>query len=216
MTMITTDREGFAAFLLRMRAKGVDDRPLMAAFEAVPRRDFIRAEFSDSVWSSRMVPLDCGETLEGVDIQATIIRELEVASGHLVFELGTGSGFTAAVLSKLAKRIYTIERFRTLQESAAARFKQLKIDNIISLHGDASKGCTHGPFDRIVSWAAFEQVPRPFIELLASGGVMICPVGEADAEQDLVRLTKVGSRFEREDLLKIRTQPLNLKVPEVL
>lgn len=216
MNTSPVDREGFAAFLLRMRNSGIDDRLLMAAFEAVPRRDFIRPEFLSDVWSKRTNPIDCGETIEGADTQARLIRQLGIEEHHRVLEIGTGTGFTAAVMSKLARRVFTIERFRTLSAAAATRIRELKIDNAIATHGDGSQGGTNGPFDRIITWAAFDNVPRPFIEQLTSGGVMICPIGAADEPQDIVRLTKIGSRFEREDIGKIRSQPLNFKIPEFL
>ncbi|MEM9575166.1 MAG: protein-L-isoaspartate(D-aspartate) O-methyltransferase, partial [Pseudomonadota bacterium] len=180
------------------------------------RRDFIRPEFLSDVWSKGTIPIDCGESIEGPDTQARLIRHLGIEEDHRVLEIGTGSGFTAAVMSKLAKRVFTIERYRTLSAAAAARIRELKIDNAIASHGDGSRGGTDGPFDRIISWAAFDNVPRPFIEQLTSGGVMICPIGEADMPQDIVRLTKVGSRFERQDIGKVRAQPLNLKIPDFL
>jgi protein-L-isoaspartate(D-aspartate) O-methyltransferase len=160
MNTSPADREGFAAFLLRMRNSGIDDRLLMAAFEAVPRRDFIRPEFLSDVWSKRTNPIDCGETIEGADTQARLIRQLGIEEHHRVLEIGTGTGFTAAVMSKLAKRVFTIERFRTLSAAAATRIRELKIDNAIATHGDGSQGGTNGPFDRIITWAAFDNVPR--------------------------------------------------------
>ncbi len=216
MNTSPVDREGFAAFLLRMRNDGMDDRLLMAAFESVPRREFVRPEFFNTVWSKRTVPLDCGECIEGADLQARFIRLLGIEEDHRILEIGTGSGFTAAVMSKLAKRVYTIERYRSLFTAAAARIKSLKIDNVIASHGDGSNGGSDGPFDRIICWAAFESVPRPFIEQLTSGGVMICPVGAPGEQQEIVRLTKIGSRFEQEDLGPIRVQMLNTRIPEVL
>ncbi len=216
MNTSPVDREGYAAFLLRMRNDGLDDRLLMAAFESVPRREFIRPEFFNDVWSKRTIPLDCGESIEGADLQARLIRHLGIEEDHRILEIGTGSGFTAAVMSKLAKRVYSIERYRSLGIAAVARIKSLKIDNVIISHGDGSRGGSDGPFDRIISWAAFDNVPRPFIEQLTSGGTMICPVGAPDEQQQIVRLTKIGSRFEQEDLGPIRVQMLNTRIPEVL
>lgn len=216
MNTSPVDREGFAAFLLRMRAAGLDDRLLMAAFEAVSRRAFLRPEFFDAAWSNGSIPLDCGETVESPDLQARLISKLDIAQDHRVLEIGTGSGMSAAIMSKLAQRVFSIERYRTLYMAAAARFRELKIDGAIALHGDGTKGGGDGPYDRIISWAAFEAVPRSFVEQLVSGGVMICSVGAADEVQELVRLTKVGSRFEREDLGPIRAQLLNPKIPEIL
>ena len=121
MNTSPVDREGYAAFLLRMRNDGLDDRLLMAAFESVPRREFIRPEFFNDVWSKRTIPLDCGESIEGADLQARLIRHLGIEEDHRILEIGTGSGFTAAVMSKLAKRVYSIERYRSLGIAAVTR-----------------------------------------------------------------------------------------------
>jgi protein-L-isoaspartate(D-aspartate) O-methyltransferase len=210
------DREGFAAFLLRMRGIGLDDKALLTAIEAVPRRDFIEAQFHHLALGPRTIPIACGETLEGLDLQARIIDALGIDGGQRVFEIGTGSGYSAAVMSKLAKRVYTVERFRTLHQDAVHRVRHLGIGNIIANHADGSAGSDDGPFDRIVSWAAFETIPRQFVDQLVSGGIMVCAIGGAEQPQALARLTKTGSRFEREDIGTVRFQPIVTGLPAVL
>jgi len=210
------DREGFAAFLLRVRAAGLDNRELMAAVESVPRRDFVEAQYRHLVMAPRTIPIGCGETLEGLDLQARIIDALSVDGGSRVFEIGTGSGYTAAVMARLAKRVYTVERFRTLHQDVMQRFRHLGIGNIIAAQADGSAGSEDGPFDRIVSWAAFETLPRLFADQLVSGGVMVCAIGGAEQPQALARLTKTGSRFEREDIGTVRFQPIVSGLPSVL
>lgn len=210
------DREGFAAFLLRMRAAGIDDKALFEAIEATPRRSFIAAEYHEAAWSSRMIPLDYGTEIEGLDQQALILTALGLEPEHRVLEIGTGSGYTAAVMGLMAKRVYTVERFARLHEAAQARLLSLGRDNVIASRGDGAQPRSDGPFDRIVVWPAFAAVPRGFGEMLVSGGVMVCPVGEADGQQVLVRLTKVGSRFEREDIGAVRVQPIASGLPQAL
>ncbi|MEM5501413.1 protein-L-isoaspartate(D-aspartate) O-methyltransferase [Ahrensia kielensis] len=210
------DREGFAAFLLRMRAAGLDNRKLIGAFEATPRRDFIRSEFHGAAWSKGSIPIDCGETVESVDFQAQIIHALDIQPENRVLEIGTGSGYTAAVMARLAKRVYTVERYKTLHNAALSCFSALQLTNIVGVHGDGSRGASDGPFDRIVVWAAFETIPRQFIEQLVSSGVLICAIGAADEPQELVHMTKVGSRFERRDLGAVRMQMLNPRMPKNL
>lgn len=216
ISLSAIDREGFAAFLLRMRAAGIDDKPLNEAIEATPRRSFVDPQYHGAAWSSRIIPIDCGEVIEGLDQQALILSALGLESDHRVLEVGTGSGYTAAVMGAIAKRVYTIERFSRLHRAAQARMRALKRDNVIASHGDGGSGSGDGPFDRIVVWPAFDAVPRSFIDLLVSGGVLICPIGEAGRPQMLVRLTKVGSRFDREDIGTIRAQPIASGVAQAL
>ena len=210
------DREGFAAFLLRMRAAGIDDMALMAAIEATPRRGFIDPEHHAAAWGARTIPIDCGETLDGLDHQAFVIAALGLGSQQRVLEVGTGSGFSAAVMGRLVKRVYTVERFQRLHQAAQVRFRGLKLDNVIARHGDGGKGSPDGPFDRIVVWPALEAIPRHFADILVSGGILVCAIGEADAPQVLVRLTKVGNRFEREDIGTVRAQMLAKGMPQAL
>jgi protein-L-isoaspartate(D-aspartate) O-methyltransferase len=210
------DREGFAAFLLRMRSAGIENKALVSAIESVPRRDFVEPQFQHVAMGARTIPIACGETLEGLDLQAYILHMLGVDSGMRALEIGTGSGFTACVLARLVKRVYTVERFRTLQKSAVHHIRKLGIDNVVSVRGDGSQGSDDGPFDRIVCWAAFEAIPRTFIDQLVSGGSMICAIGPADEPQALVRLIKTGSRFEREDIGTVRFQPLRRGLPAAL
>ena len=207
--MTDEDREGFAAFLLRLRGKGTVPKALIAAIEATPRRGFLAPQFSNVAWSERMLPIECGEAIEGADIQAAIIAAMGLEPGMRIMEIGTGSGYTAAVMSRLAGRIITVERYRTLAEQARQRFDALGISNVIVRHADGSNGLhNEGPFDRIVVWAAFESIPRFLLEQLSSGGLVIAPVGPAEGEQLVAKLTKVGSRFEREDIGVVRLQPL--------
>lgn len=207
--MMEEDREGFAAFLLRLRGKGMVPKALIAAIEATPRRGFLSPPYSGVAWSERMVPIECGEAIEGADIQDAIIAALALEPAMRIMEIGTGSGYSAAVMSRLAARVVTIERYKTLAEQARQRFEALGIENIIVRHADGSGGLPgEGPFDRIVAWAAFESIPRFLLEQLSSGGVAIAPIGPEEGEQAVVKLTKVGSRFEREDIGVIRLQPM--------
>jgi protein-L-isoaspartate(D-aspartate) O-methyltransferase len=215
--MIPDDREAFAAFMLRLRGKGIASKELLAAIEATPRRDFLPGQWQSVAWSERMVPIECGEAIEGVDLQAAVVDALELQGGHRVLEVGTGSGFTAAVMARLAGRVITIERYKTLAEQARLRFEKLGLANAVVRHADGGNGLPgEGPFDRIVAWTAFDGLPRPFVDQLSSGGIMIAPIGPADGEQVLAKLTKLGSRFERADVAKVRLQPIDRGVAAVL
>lgn len=204
------EREGFAAFLLRLRGRGgIVSKPLVAAFEATPRSVFIPAQWQSVAWSYRMVPIECGETIEGADLQAQVIAALAIEPGHRVLEIGTGSGYSAAVMARLANRVVTVDRYRTLTELARQRFDTLGIGNAFLRLADGSEGLpVEGPFDRIVVWAAFESLPRVFVDQLSTNGIMIAPVGPAEDVQTLAKLSKTGSRFEREDIASVRMQAI--------
>ncbi|MEI9414925.1 protein-L-isoaspartate(D-aspartate) O-methyltransferase [Mesorhizobium sp. Cs1321R2N1] len=203
------DREGFAAFLLRLRGRGTVPKALIAAFEATPRRGFLAAQFRPIAWSDRMLPIECGEAIEGADMQAAVIAALAIETGNRVLEIGTGSGYTSAVISRLAARVVTVDRYKTLVEQARQRFEALGIGNAIVRQADGSNGLPNeGPFDRIVAWAAFDSLPRFLLDQLSSGGIVIAPIGPEEGEQVLAKLTKVGSRFEREDIGMVRLQPI--------
>lgn len=203
------ERESFAAFLLRARASGLADKVLIAAMEATPRRGFVPGQWQAHAWSDRMLPIECGEAIEGVDFQAKVLASLALEPSHRVLEIGTGSGFTAAVMGRLSARVLTVERYRTLAGNARQRLEALGVTNVAVRHMDGVNGVpSEGPFDRIVVWAAFDGMPRIFVDQLASGGVLIAPIGPAEGVQQMARLTKVGSRFDREDIATARLQPL--------
>ncbi|RWA75622.1 protein-L-isoaspartate(D-aspartate) O-methyltransferase [Mesorhizobium sp. M1C.F.Ca.ET.193.01.1.1] len=217
MNTAIDEREGFAAFLLRLRGRGTAPKALVAAFEATPRRGFLSAQFHSIAWSEGMLPIECGEAIEGVDLQAAVIAALAIEPGNRVLEIGTGSGYTAAAMSRLAARVVTIDRYKTLIEQAKQRFEALGISNVIARQADGSNGLPNeGPFDRIIAWAAFDSLPRFLLDQLSSGGVVIAPIGPEEGEQVLAKLTKVGSRFEREDIGMVRLQPILRSVAAVI
>lgn len=211
------DREGFAAFLMRMRAQGINDKALFSAIEVTPRVDFVDGPWHDAIWRNRTLPIACGEAIEGIDLQARVLAALDIREGHRVLEIGTGTGFTTAVMARLAGRVLSFERYKRLCEEAQQRFEALGLTNIIVRQADGSKGAAaEGPFDRIVVWAAFDSMPRMFVDQLATGGIMAAPIGGGESVQTFTRLTKLGSRFEREDFCKARLQPLQSGVAAFL
>jgi protein-L-isoaspartate(D-aspartate) O-methyltransferase len=217
MNGVVDEREAFASFLLRLRGKGIVAKELISVFEATPRHAFLPDRWQSVAWTEGMIPIDCGEAIEGPDLQAAIIASLAIEPGHRVLEVGTGSGFTAAVIARLAAKVVTIERYKTLAEQARQRLEALGLTNVSVRHADGSQGlAAEAPFDRIVVWAAFDSLPRNFAEQLASNGVMIAPIGPEEGLQTLTKLTKIGSRFEREDIGEVRLQPIMKGVAAVI
>lgn len=221
MNAQTKDREGFAAFMLRMRQIGFGNSELIAAMEAIPRRGFVPSSFADAAWSHRTVPIDCGEVIEGADIQAKLIDALHLEPHHRVLEIGTGSGYTAAVMARLTDRVLTFDRFQMLVDQANKRFTELNIGNAIAKKVDGlALPIGQGPFDRMIVWSAFPTVPKHLSDFVTANGEIICPViieGQTDQNrQKIMRLTKIGSRFEREELMEVRFSPLRSGLSHIL
>lgn len=203
------EKEGFAALVLRLRAEGVNNIDLLTAVEQTPRSQFVPVAHVNAAYSSRTIPLECGAFMEGADIAVRVIDRLKLKPGHRILEIGTGSGFTAAVMARLAERVLTVDRYRTLTTEAQKRFDDLGLKNIIVRHADGSAGLQgDGTFDRILVTSAFPSMPRFYAEQLVSGGSMIAPLLVGEDRCQMARLTKVGSRFETEVLFDAPYLPI--------
>ncbi len=204
MNVRLAEKEGFAGLFLRLRAEGLADKALLTALEQTPRTVFLSAAYSDAAYQDRLVPIDCGGFAESADLVARLLAALSVEPGHRVLDLGTGSGFLAAVAARLAERVVTIDRYKTLVQLAQQRFGHLGLGNVVSRQADGLKGMNgEGSFDRIIATCAFEGNPRQFVDQLGSGGVMLAPILQEGGRAKMARLTKIGSRFEREDLFEV-------------
>jgi protein-L-isoaspartate(D-aspartate) O-methyltransferase len=217
MPQMANGREGFAALCLRLRGRGVTATELLNAIEQTPREIFVPAELTSSAWSTRTIPLDCGSFMEGVDLAAELVDALKLKPSHRVLEIGTGSGFTAAVMARLAERVLTIDRYKTLVTAAQERMDRLSLRNVVVRQADGSTGLQgEGTFDRIVITAAFPKFPQLYAEQLVSGGMMIAPVVTESGAVRMVRLLKTGSRFERTELFDTPYQPIVPRVAQYL
>jgi len=200
--------EAFVSLFLRLRAKAIDDSRIFAALEQTPRHSFFDLDYAAIALRNCVIPIACGEYAERLDEQIILIASLQLEKKHRVLEVGTGSGFTAALMARLAGRVTTVERYRTLCDQARQRFQILDIDNVILRQVDAVYDLAgSGPFDRIIIWPSLEDEPQAFMELLAGNGVLVAPIGPGDGIQTVVRYAKIGSRFERADLFRVRYQP---------
>jgi protein-L-isoaspartate(D-aspartate) O-methyltransferase len=203
------DSVGRMQFLLTLRRRGIGDAAVLRAMDEVPREYFVESQFLDAAYADRALPIACGQTISQPYVVAYMTEQLRVMPNHRVLEIGTGSGYQAAVLSRLAREVITIERFRTLADAARARIETLGYRNVEVRVGDGFEGASdRAPFDRIVITAASETVPDRLIEQLARDGVMLLPLGPHSGSQYLVRLTKSEGEIRREELIPVRFVPL--------
>ncbi|HEX2148078.1 MAG TPA: protein-L-isoaspartate(D-aspartate) O-methyltransferase [Pseudorhizobium sp.] len=203
------EKEGFAALVLRLRSEGISDIDLLTAVEQTPRSVFVPASAAEDAYSSRTIPIDCGAFMEGADLAVRLLHRLQVKPGQRVLEIGTGSGFTSAVLGRLSERVLTVDRYKTLTSGAQERLDKLGLRNVVVRQADGINGMPgEGTFDRILVTAAFTSMPRFYAEQLVSGGTMIAPLMVDETTCLMVRLSKTGSRFEREDLFPVPYLPL--------
>jgi protein-L-isoaspartate(D-aspartate) O-methyltransferase len=197
-------------FLLTLRRRGIADKAVLRAMEEVPRERFVDDEFAGRSYADQALPIACGQTISQPYIVAYMTEQLALRPHHRVLEVGTGSGYQAAVLSRLAREVVSIERYRTLADVARQRLADLGYNNVEMVVGDGFAGVpSRAPFDRIIVTAAAEEVPQTLIDQLAEGGVMIIPVGPQSGAQQIVRLTKSQTgAIEREPLIHVRFVPL--------
>lgn len=202
------EREQFAAMLLRLRGLDVTDNALLTALESVPRSVFLSPDFKNAAYSSQMFPIACGGFCESIDTLARLFQQLDIQSHHRILEVGCGSGYSGAVLSKLGEKVLTIDRYKNHVTSANEKYEQIAATNIIAKHIDGSGSIEgEGTYDRIFISASFKDMPRQFVDLLTSSGVMIAPLSLGNGSAKMMRLTKIGSRFEREDLFEVYDCP---------
>ncbi|NZD62976.1 protein-L-isoaspartate(D-aspartate) O-methyltransferase [Rhizobium sp. WYCCWR 11290] len=217
MTARLAEKEGFAALVLRLRAEGISDLDLLTAVEQTQRSLFVPPQFADDAYSSQTIPIECGSFLEGIDFAVRILHHLKLKPGQRVLEIGTGSGFTAAVMGRLAERVLSIDRYKTLTSAAQRRMESLGLRSVVIRQADGSAGMQgEGTFDRILVTAAFNAMPRFYTDQLVSGGSMIAPLMISENECRMVRLTKTGSRFEREELFEAPYLPIVPRLASLL
>ncbi len=209
-----SDQTAIAHLIMSLRHHGIRDARVLEAMERTPRDLFVEEGWRDHAWDDIALPIACGQTISQPYIVAYMTEQLEVEPHHRVLEIGTGSGYHAAVLARLARRVFTIERHRELLERARRRFALLGLDNIESRLGDGHKGWPEAaPFDRIIVTAAASRVPEALLDQLAEGGVMVIPVGTPYGYQELVKIIRTSRGYERKHLIPVRFVPMLDGVP---
>ena len=196
-------------FILSIRSKGVVDNNVLKALETVNREQFLKGLFAQRAYEDTPLPIECGQTISQPSIVGLMTQALRITNRDKILEIGTGSGYQTAILSKLARRIYSVERFKPLYEEARKVFRKLQLNNVTSVWGDGSQGLAEQqPFDRIIVTAAAEDPPPTLLNQLKIGGIMIIPVGQSDEIQKLIRVERTEKNFKYEDLCDVRFVPL--------
>ena len=203
------DAEAKMQFLFALRSRGVTDSAVLRAMERIDRALFVKGYFTDRAYEDMPLPIACGQTISQPSVVGIMTQALQVSSRDKVLEVGTGSGYQAAILSQLARRIYTVDRHRRLVTEAKLVFDQLDLANITAFTADGSFGLPdQAPFDRILVTAAAEDPPGPLLAQLRIGGIMVLPVGQSDTVQHLIRVTRTEDGFEYDELRPVRFVPL--------
>ena len=196
-------------FILSVRSKGVLDDNVLKAIESLNREHFLKGVFAQRAYEDTPLPIECGQTISKPSVVGIMTQALKVTTRDKILEIGTGSGYQTAILSKLARRVYSVERFKPLYDEARLIFKKLNLNNITPIWGDGSQGIVEQqPFDRIIVTAAAEDPPPILLNQLKVGGIMIIPVGQSDEIQKLIKVERTESNFKYEDLCDVRFVPL--------
>lgn len=206
---MTLDADTKMQFLYALRSKGVTDARVLTAMEQVDRADYVRGTFADRAYEDMPLPIACGQTISQPSIVGIMTQALRITPRDKVLEIGTGSGYQAAILSKLARRVYTVDRYKRLVQAARAVFEARDIANITAFAADGSFGLEEqAPFDRILLTAAAEDPPGPLLAQLRIGGIMVLPVGQSDTVQSLIRVTRHETGYDYDELRSVRFVPL--------
>lgn len=201
--------------ILGLRQHGVTDPRVLEAIEKTPRDIFVDRAFKDRAWEDRALPIACGQTISQPSVVGQMLQALEVTPRSKVLEVGAGSGYVCAILARLARRVYGIERHRPLVAEARERLEALGIHNVTLRAGDGTRGWPEqAPFDRILVSAAADDPPGPLLEQLREGGIMVLPVGQSDEVQQLLRVEKTPEGLKYTELGEVLFVPLVEGVPE--
>jgi protein-L-isoaspartate(D-aspartate) O-methyltransferase len=196
-------------FLFALRSKGVTDKRVLSAMEKIDRGHFVRGHFETRTYEDMPLPIACGQTISQPSVVGLMTQALKVDARCKVLEVGTGSGYQAAILSQLSRRVYTVDRFKRLVVEANRIFQHLDLSNITAFTADGSFGLPEqAPFDRILVTAAAEDPPGPLLAQLKIGGIMVLPVGQGQAVQSLIKVTRLEKGFDYHEIRPVRFVPL--------
>ncbi len=202
-------RERRMRLIFSLRSHGVTDAKVLDAIERTPREKFLDRSFKERALEDLPLPIACGQTISQPSVVGLMTQALEVNPRCKVLEVGAGSGYQAAVLARLARRVYSVERHRPLARAARAVIEELDLHNVTIVTGDGARGLKEqAPFDRIIVTAAAEDVPSILLDQLKEGGIMVLPVGQTDEIQQLIKIVKTPDGVEYKELTPVRFVPL--------
>jgi len=206
---VAWDAERKMQFVFALRSKGVTNKRVLSAMEAVDRGLFVKGIFAARAYEDMPLPIASGQTISQPSVVGLMTQALDVPPKSKVLEVGTGSGYQAAILARLGRRIYTVDRHRGLVAEARKLFAAMDLHNITVITGDGSFGLPEqAPFDRIILTAAAEDPPGPLLAQMAIGGIMVLPVGQSNAVQTLIKVTRKATGYDYEELMPVRFVPL--------
>ena len=204
-----TPETRMARLILALRSQGVTDNKVLHAIEKTPREMFTPDLFKERAWEDSALPIACGQTISQPFVVGLMTQALKVEPRHRVLEIGTGSGYQCAVLSKLARFVYSVERYKSLLKEAEGKLKALGVDNVFTRHGDGGLGwADQAPFDRIIVTAAAQNEPTELLKQLKPGGILVCPVGKTTVQILNRYVAESDGTFSRESLMDVRFVPL--------
>ena len=200
--------------LMELRRAGIGDTRVLGAIERTPREKFVPPALEDQAYENLALPIGQGQTVSQPYVVALMTEKLELGGRHNALEIGTGSGYQTAVLARLCRRVFSVERHRELLRDAERRFGELGLRNIVCRFGDGTKGWPEqAPYDRVIITAAAAQIPATLIEGLTPGGILVAPVGEDHRDQQLLRIRRHDNVFSTENLGLVRFVPLVAGLP---
>ncbi len=201
--------------LLMELRRSITSTRVLAAIESVPRDQFVASPFLEQAWDNTALPIGCGQTISQPLVVGLMTQALELGDRSKVLEIGTGSGYQTAVLSKLCRRVFTLERHKSLLQDAEARFHSMRLTNIVAMHGDGYKGWpAQSPFDHILVTAAAPELPMTLCEQLSEGGILVMPMDTGPDRQDVIRIRRTATGFSQEVLFPVRFVPLVTGLPK--
>ena len=196
-------------FVFNLRNANVLNKTLLNVMEGIPRNHFIRNSFNTYALEDISLPIECGQTTTQPSIIGLMVQALDVTRRCKILEIGTGSGYQTAILAKLGRRVYSIERFKELTNLARQAITELSVANTTIICGDGTQGLLEqAPFDRIILAASVEDIPNPLLKQLKKDGILVAPVGGRETMQTVVRVQKKKDNYEYTQLKQVKFLPI--------
>lgn len=207
---VTDYWEARAGLILNLRQHGVTDPEILRAFETVPHESYVPPDYAEYAYRESSLPIDCGQSITAPGILAQLLVPLAPQGVNKVLEVGTGSGYSAALLARMARRVFSVEKYRTLASSAQARWQAEGITNVVGLHEDGLLGLEQqAPFERILLTGSVSEVPEDLVEQLADGGIAVMAVGAPADRQAILRIERADDSFVETEAGTVRLAPLS-------